>query len=81
MLTGIRQGGPHERIADPLAVAGAGYFSVLEVEDVVGEIGVEEIRLSIGEGYEETLALGVVSNHHQTTLSRWTGSIAADVTA
>ena len=63
-LARVGQRGTHERVADALALARRRNFGMLEVEHVVAERGVKELRISIGEGDDEAELLGIVGDGH-----------------
>ena len=62
LLPGVGQGRPHQRVADAAPLSGRRHLGVLEVEDVIAEWRVDELRVSVGEGKEESGMVGVVPN-------------------
>ena len=63
-LARVGQRGTHERVAYALTLARRWNFGMLEVEHVVAERGIKELRVSIGEGDDEAELLGIMSDGH-----------------
>jgi hypothetical protein len=62
VLAGVGQRGTHQRVAHALALAGRRNFGMLEVEHIIAERGVEELRVPIGEGNDEAGLLRIMSD-------------------
>jgi hypothetical protein len=64
LLAGVGQGRSHQRVADAAPMSGRRHFGVLEVENVIAERGIEELRVAVGQGEEEAGMVGVMPNGH-----------------
>ena len=64
LLAGVGQGRPHQRIAQTASLSGWRHLGMLEVEDIVAEWRVEELRVSVCERDEEAGMVGVMPNGH-----------------
>ena len=61
-LPGVRERGAHEDIAHAFATAGRRHFRMLKVDDVVGELAVEQLGLALGQIHHEPGARGLVAH-------------------
>ena len=61
-IAGVGQRVPHQRVADTLALGRGRDLGVLEVENIISEHGVHQLRVAAGKRHEETGLIGVVLN-------------------
>ena len=63
-LAGVGQGRPHQRVADAAPLSGGWELGMLEVENVIAERRVDQLRVAVGEGEVEAGVVGVMPNGH-----------------
>jgi len=66
-LARVGQRGPHQGVPDTVPLARRRDLGVLELEDVVAERRIHQLRIAVGQRHEEAGAFGIVLDRHQAS--------------